>query len=60
MTKTTPGIAISDIGRVVECSTNSVLVEYDADFVKFRTLDTMEESVVCSLGPQRFLYNCLN
>ena len=51
MTKATPGIAISDIGRVVEC---------DAGFVKFRTLDTMEESVVCSLGPQRFLYNCLN
>ena len=51
MTKATPGIAISDIGTVVEC---------DAGFVKFRTLDTMEESVVCSLGPQRFLYNCLN
>ena len=50
MTKATPGTAISDIGRV----------EGDAGFVKFRTHDTMEESAVCSLGPQRFLYNRLN
>ena len=59
MTKATPGTAISDINGV-EYSTNSVLVEGDAGCVKFRTHDTMEESVVCSLGPQRFLYNRLN
>lgn len=59
MTKAISGTAISDINGA-EYSAKSVLVEGDAGCVKFRTHDTMEESVVCSLGPQRFLYNCLN
>jgi len=59
VTKAISGTAISDMNGV-EYSANSVLVEGDPGCVKFRTHDTMEESLVCSLGLQRFLYNCLN
>jgi len=59
MTKATSGTAISEINGV-EYSANSALVEGDPGCVKFRTHDTMEESVVCSLGLQRYLYDCLN